>query len=244
VNAALQSPAREADEGWRRAASSLGISAGLHVVLALTGWLQFAIAPVHPPVLAASRGEISLVVQRPLRGSTRTAAAAEESIPRPEAVLSEPRRAEVGDPDRAVSTMDEPRIERSAASDDVVGDSFARIDRDSLPDERMSGEQGVKAPRLAPGVGRPKYPAICRSGRHRPGGCEGRGVYDVHIDEKGRALEVDVVKSAGCALLDRSAVLFFLQRARFMPNEASGAAAEWRGTIGVVFSLEQEDERP
>ena len=97
--------------------------------------------------------------------------------------------------------------------------------------------EGVRSARLPEGDAKPEYPAACRFGRHRAGGCEGRGTYRVEVDEAGCAVAAGVEGSAGCPDLDAAAVLFFLHRARFEPALLDGVPVPWSGTVTVRYSI-------
>jgi protein TonB len=75
------------------------------------------------------------------------------------------------------------------------------------------------------GIPEPRYPASCRRLGHA-----GTAVVRVEVGADGRPGRADIVRSAGCAELDRAA-LDALRRSRFRPAR--------RGGVAVASVLEQ-----
>jgi TonB family protein len=111
------------------------------------------------------------------------------------------------------------------------------LERKVIPTEPVVLDAGVTSARLLDGAGTPRYPNECTAGRHKRGGCEGRGEYALEVDARGRVVSVRTVVSAGCSYLDRSALLFFRYRARFEVVEKDGKPVGWSGTRKVDFSF-------
>jgi TonB family protein len=216
-------------------AAAAAASALVHAALLVAGPRASPTVPGRPE-LHASRGEIAVVVSPPRRArrdrepvaAERPDHAVEAVRPRGRAALEAPLPGA-----RAPSPAETPRAEADARD---------APPRRAPPEPARSGTLGVRRARLVPGFGTPGYPLACRSARHRHGGCEGRGVYEVEVDETGRVTSVRVAESAGCPALDRSAARFFLGRARFRPAEIAGAAAPWKGPWSVRFRLEEGAE--
>jgi len=219
--------------------AAVGISATAHLVL-----LPLVLSdrlPAPRPVVAARSGEIALVVEPAGRR-----APPESSPPRvgrpslPPRARSFEELTPFAGPEAGPTPMKELALPRAPEAEALLEHvpTVARAEPREKP--RADAPEGVRAPRLAMGELRPRYPPGCRSGLHRPGGCEGRGAYEVEVDESGRAVSARVRESAGCAELDRSAIEFLLG-ARFEPASAGSDPVPWRGVFFVRFRLDEEN---
>ena len=104
-----------------------------------------------------------------------------------------------------------------------------------MPSIARPAEGGVRSARLLDGPGKPRYPSVCRRQN-----LEGEGEYVLAIDETGRVTGVRVLKSAGHAAFDDSAVLFFLHRARYDPATLEGVPVPCSLRQQVAFELDWE----
>ncbi|MGL4314967.1 MAG: energy transducer TonB [Sphingomonas sp.] len=90
-------------------------------------------------------------------------------------------------------------------------------------------------PRAKP-IGNPGdwFPADAYPPEARNAGQEGRTVFAVKIDAKGRILECDIVQSSGSAQLDNTTCDLIVSHGRFTPaHDAAGnaVAGEWRSAM-------------
>jgi protein TonB len=83
----------------------------------------------------------------------------------------------------------------------------------------------------------PNYPGVDRRLGH-----EGRVELRVHVDEQGRVLEVEVVRSSGFPGLDASAV-HAVRRWRFSPATNGTETIGGWGAVAVTFRLEESQMR-
>lgn len=79
----------------------------------------------------------------------------------------------------------------------------------------------------------PPYPSLAQRR-----GWEGDVLLRVHVDAGGRAREVEIVRSSGHALLDRSARDQVLQRWRFHPAMRNGEAVSAWAEVPIRFRLQ------
>ncbi len=212
-------------------ALAVGFSLILHGVILATG----PPSTVRPRLIAA-RNVLAVSIERTERPPERIRET-RESAPRPNAA-AEIARAAAPEPE-APSRPEPPRLERAEEGAPPSPSKPRRVSRFSSAES----PGGVRAARLISGDARPHYPEACRAGAHRPGGCEGRGAYEVEIDEAGRVLSVATAESAGCPQLDASASLFFLRRAGFAPAEIDGLPVPWKGRVPVEYELEGDRPR-
>jgi len=96
-------------------------------------------------------------------------------------------------------------------------------------------ERGVKRARLL-GFSKPTYPEYCRA--HA---IEGRVVVVVEVLPNGRAGSVVVKESSGSWRLDRAAVKFYRDEARYRPATRLGRAQKSATTLIVRFELTDEE---
>lgn len=220
----------------RRAAPAAAICLSILIHLGVSVAVPPSTRTAIAPVLQATSGEVAIQIEKKYAVENLKTSIVARTVPSPcSSVEPEPIRPELVElgsrvPDAAPlgRTSETPlRTEESVQP--------ARPELKELPESEAL--EGVRAVRLVAGQARPHYPFPCRAGLHRPGGCEGRGSYEVEIDASGRVLSVELRESAGCPELDRSAIEF-LQKARFEPP-----GRHWKGAVFVRFRLDDEPQR-
>ncbi|NIO16127.1 MAG: TonB family protein [Deltaproteobacteria bacterium] len=130
------------------------------------------------------------------------------------------------------------RSGRDAASPAGGGDDGAivEVSRGAPEDSPSPGAGGgITTPPVIASMPEPEYPEFSRRR-----GEEGVVMLEVAVDEQGRGLQVDVLRSSGHGRLDRAAVSA-LSRARFFPAKEGGRAVSSVKKIAVRFSLKEAD---
>ncbi len=115
--------------------------------------------------------------------------------------------------------------------------SESKSQLDSMPSTEIIAdlfEKGIIAP-LVDGVKKPKYPLSCRNKGH-----EGVCVLKAIIDSSGECIDVEIVESAGCIKLDKSAIKV-LKKAKFKPAEQFGINVNGSKKMSFKFRIKDLD---
>lgn len=201
---------------------------------------------IVPPAAESSSGvgskERDAAVKEPLLAAGPARRVGKEAGERvEEAAAVSPVRSEGEDSRRASVSGDalsppDFRAGREAASPADGGDDGAIVEVSrGAPEESPSpgGGEGIATPPVIASMPEPEYPEFSRRR-----GEEGVVMLEVAVDEQGRGLQVDVLRSSGHRRLDRAAVSA-LSRARFFPAKEGGRAVPSVKKIAVRFSLEE-----
>jgi protein TonB len=212
-------------------------SAAAHVLL-LAGWLAVGLLEGGelPPQVPA---EVELVLggggQSPGEPEpVETPPAEAQAPPSPDAAEPDPKPVPPTPPPDAAAQDDgvpapTPPPPAPAASPPAVrvGDSFLGMAADLVAnDGRFRAAQGKD------GNLPPPYPRAAGASRQ-----QGQVLARMHVDPDGRVVEVEVLKSSGSALLDRSA-REALAKWRFTPAFRDGAAVADQVDLNINFRLD------
>ncbi|GAX62605.1 periplasmic protein TonB [Candidatus Scalindua japonica] len=92
--------------------------------------------------------------------------------------------------------------------------------------------KGVTQGAMVKNVFKPSYPSSCKRQGH-----EGATVLEVTILSKGKRGEINILKSAGCASLDKAAIKA-LKKAKYIPARRLGVPFTTAKKIAFSFKLE------
>lgn len=95
-------------------------------------------------------------------------------------------------------------------------------------------EKGIREAVIS-GIEKPEYPLSCRKNGH-----EGTVILEVTIDKNGSCIGINLVQSAGCSSLDKSARKS-LKNARFNPAERFGIKISSTKKIAFRFKIKEID---
>jgi periplasmic protein TonB len=133
-------------------------------------------------------------------------------------------------PDLESPPIETPPMENTIPEPEIVSDAPApaAITAEAAPAQPVAETADMKVNRRVD----PVYPAASRRE-----GEEGAGLFRVLVDERGRPIDVQVMKSSGFPRLDEAAVVA-IRKWTFSPAMQSGAAVKSWTRVSVAFRLE------
>ncbi len=196
--------------------------------------------PDIPVVLSVDVRPEPMVIPRSCRVIFTEPVRAEPELERPPVDLDQP------DPDkRELRDLPEPVKSRNsiAVPCEAMPENLLKSKPQPRPDthdapapepQPVATRTSPKPPMPVAGNPPPRYPATARRR-----GIEGTVLVRLRVDQQGRVLAAEVLRSSGSKLLDAAAIAA-LRRWRFTPGQDQKGAVESTVTVPVEFALQTE----